>query len=542
MRQTSPQTRALIQQLIAPVSLWENLKGSRDEVGILSAIGNSNEPSAIIDILPFILAGRREVAESAAVAVHKLLLKTSANELIWLDWGLRRRPSYSGYYFYEWHKMSPKQLDLLESFGDASVWLLGMASFHHSGFVREAAIVRLDLITSGVELPFLILRINDWVSDVRDAAYEAIHSRLRPDYCRSFLANVVLVSRLEEAGRADHKALIEAIKKLLQGDECRTALLDTLKSGDRFTRRASFSLALNSTESDLPLVVRWGLADKDTMIRLWAAQRVSSAFEGATLVHFLELMKRDRFMPVRREALRIDAKRNSPGLLQELRSALLDAHPSMRDEARYQLRGNDAVDVAEFYRQTLLQGDERFLFSAISGLGETGSAADDSLIVPYTLHRAGRIRRAAIRALSKLNGRAFIELFIEALTDEVSYVSRQALKALANKASSVSGEQVWEIFQSTAQAHVKRNALSVIERMNKWDSIYYLVRTACQSEKDIADISRFGIQRWLARFNRSFLLPTPEQIAKLSNALDECGILLDEQTENQLRFSIRGFN
>ncbi len=86
MRQTSSHTRALIDQLIEPVSLWERLKSSRDDAAVLSEIGNSSEPAAIIDILPFILAGRRDVAAAAATAVHKLILGTTGTELAWLDW------------------------------------------------------------------------------------------------------------------------------------------------------------------------------------------------------------------------------------------------------------------------------------------------------------------------------------------------------------------------------------------------------------------------------------------------------------------------
>ncbi len=71
-----------------------------------------------------------------------------------------RCSSYSGNYFYEWYKLSAGQLVSLECFGDASVSLFGMASFHQSGYVREAAIKRLDQITSGAELPFLILDLD----------------------------------------------------------------------------------------------------------------------------------------------------------------------------------------------------------------------------------------------------------------------------------------------------------------------------------------------------------------------------------------------
>jgi HEAT repeat protein len=287
--------------------------------------------------------------------------------------------------------------------------------------------------------------------------------------------------------------------------------------------------------------VRDALNDQDTVIRLWAAQTVSSAFEGATLDHLLALMKRDRFMPVRREALRIHVNRRSPGLLAELRSALLDPHASMREEARYHLRKIDSMDVAAFYRQSLSTAEGQTLYSVISGLGETGSAEDDQLIVSYTSHQVGKIRRAAIKALAKLHGGAHIDVFMEALKDEIPHVSSQALKALTNTPPLASGDRVWGLFQSATRAHIKRNTLSLIEKLDKWDSVYYLVRVVCVSEEGIADMGRFGIQRWFGRFNRSFAWPTPEQLAKLRNALEESDNL-DQRTQEQLRFSMKGFN
>src|SRR6185503_16003821 len=169
---------------------------------------------------------------------------------------------------------------------------------------------------------------------------------------------------------------------------------------DRFIKRAAFRLALTSERVALAEVVRLAVDDNDSVVRLAAAQKVSSAFEGATLDHFFELLKRDRFMPVRREALRIAVARNTSGSLVELRSALLDRHPSMREEARYHLCKLDPMDVAAFYRQHLLTAEGPNLYAAISGLGETGAIADDLLIVPFTSHPAGRVRRAAIRALA----------------------------------------------------------------------------------------------------------------------------------------------
>jgi HEAT repeat protein len=334
---------------------------------------------------------------------------------------------------------------------------------------------------------------------------------------------------------------VQSIYQLLQSRECRTALLESLESDDRFTRRACFKLALNSGAEDLPEVVRKALAQEDTVVRVWAAQRVSSAFTAATLDQFVKLMKHDKFTPVRREALRILVQQNSPALLVELRAALLDTHASMREEARYHLRKLDTMDVAGFYRDHFLAGEGVDLYSVISGLGETGAASDDHFIVPYTTHPASKIRGAAIQALAKLNRNAHVGLFIEALNDQVPHVSRQALNALAHKASSLNGERIWELFRSATHEHVKRNALALIEKLGKWDSIYYLLRAVRDPDEAIADMSRFAVQRWLSQFNRSFSSPTAEQLSRLPTALEENGHLLDDRTFEQLRFSMAGF-
>lgn len=541
MRAISPDTRRLIEQLNKPVGFWERLTGSRADAKVLSAIGGLGEPAAIIDILPFVLADSSDVASAAATAVQRLTAATSPADLTGLDIELRERSPYAGRYRLDWHRLSPGELGRLERFGEASVSLLGMASFHESGYVREAAIMRLDLITSGVELPFLLIRLNDWVSNVRDAAHKSVRSRLIHAYCRSFVANLALISRLEQTERGSHQSLIEAIHELLKSAESRSMLLEAFGSDDRFIRRASFRLAIHAREIDLPEVLRRGLKDQDTVIRLWAAQRVSSGVEGAVLDRMSTLMKRDRFMPVRREALRIYAGRNLEGRRVELLAALLDAHPSMREEARYFLREDESMDVASFYRQAVTASAERNLYSAISGLGETGSVSDVHLLLPYTSHMVAKIRRATIRALGRLCIRDYRSVFVDALTDEVPSVSGEALKVLANKASLIGDERLWDIFCSGSHQHIKLNALSLLEKLGKWDSIYFMVKAIRDSDEDVADRAGLNIQRWLWRFNRGFSSPTAEQLAKLRNALEECGNRLDDKTMGELWFSMRGF-
>lgn len=542
MRSISAQTRALIELLEQPVGLWQKLTGGgRNEAELLSQIADTGEQAAVLDITSFVLSERHEVASAAAAAVNKLLASVTPEELARLDLSFRARSPYGGRYRLEWHRLTPARLNRIENFGSHSVALLGLASFHESGYVREEATNRLERTSDGTELPFLLIRLNDWVRNVRETARRAVISRLRPDYAASFVANLPLLARLEQTERSDQRPIIEAVESLLKSVGCRDALLQGLASRNRTIRRMSFSLALVAEDADQPSIVDRALKDNDTVIRLSAARIVSAGFEDQRLDEFLSIMSGDHFMPVRREAIRAFVSRLPERAPLQLRRALLDPHASMREEARYHLRKSETVDFAAFYRHVLASDTERNLFSAIGGIGETGSAPDDRVLVSYAQHRSAKIRRAAVRGLSGLNGDAHIPVFIDALRDAIPGVSREARKALAGRMAVAGSVPLWEIFSTSALPHVRRNVLHLLSRLGKWDAIFFLIMAACDPVEVVAESGRFYIGRWLAQFNRSFTSPTREQLARLEGTLRECGHFLDETVREQLWFSMKGF-
>lgn len=542
MKNISAQTRALIELLNPPGRFWEKLTGRREDAKLLAQVAEGDDVAAIFYITPFVLSERSEVARAAAIAVDKLTANANPAELAHLDLLFRGDSPYGGRYRVEWHKLAPAELKKLERFDDYSTALLGMASFHKSGFVREEAVKRLDRRSSGTELRFLLIRLNDWVHNVRVAAQKAIISRLQPHHAEDFVASLPLINRLEQAGRSDHRQIIEAIESLLKRTDCRDALLGGLKSSDRSVRRLSFSLAVEATDVDATSIVERALSDQDTVIRLWAARKVSAEFAGETLDKFLARMRTDNFMPVRREALRTLVSRLPQQASVELRRALLDSHVSMREEAQYNLRKSESFDLASFYRQALADNaDDKALAAALSGLGETGSVFDDELLIKYRQHPAAKVRRAMIRALSKLSGEAHLSIFTAALEDKAPGVSKEAQKALSNKASIVGGESLWEIFNSSPLRHARWNVLRLFTRLSKWDSLYFLIRAAHDNDEELAELGRLYVGRWLMQFNRRFTQPTQEQLARLRRVLEECGPLMDENLCEHLWFSMKGY-
>lgn len=400
---------------------------------------------------------------------------------------------------------------------------------------------RLARSTGGSELPFLLLRLNDWVGKVREAVQRAIGPRLSPRYAGLLVENLPLVVRLKDSTRADHAPIVEAVESLLKRAECRDALLRGLGSDDRSVRRICFRLAGGAEGTEAAALYGRALADEDTVVRLWAAQQVAARLAGGAAERLLETMSRDHFMPVRREALRGFVRLLPERAPAELRRALFDPHASVREEARYHLAEKGESDFAFVYRQTLANNAERDLYSALGGIGETGTADDSAAVLPYVRHGTAKVRRAAVKALARLNGGAHLDIFLTALRDGSPSVSREARKALASRAAKVGGERLWEIFRASAVPHVRRSALYLLSRLGKWDGIYYLVRAAGDHDEETAKASRLSVVRWLWRFNRSFAQPSREQSARLKSALAERSAILDDDVIENLWFSLKGF-
>jgi hypothetical protein len=96
---------------------------------------------------------------------------------------MRERSPYNWSYPSPWAELKPGQLNLLQRFEGESVFALGVASMHYSGYVRDAALRRLSDTQDGSELPFLLLRLNDWVEEVRQTALALVRLRVTSGIC-----------------------------------------------------------------------------------------------------------------------------------------------------------------------------------------------------------------------------------------------------------------------------------------------------------------------------------------------------------------------
>jgi HEAT repeat protein len=481
---------------------------------------------------------RRFFESNDAEEIHQIISELSPLDLATLD--QRVRESWTGYSYYNlnnWQSLSPSEVGRLAQSKFATS-LVGLASSHFSGYVREAAVAQLASKRTGEELPFLLIRLNDWVSQVRDVAEQAVRARIEPAYAVHFLANISLVLRLRACGRVDKK-FVDDICDLLKRAECKEVLQAGTTSKDKAVRRISFQLAAEAEPSARAAIIRAAMTDPDAVARSWAARHLLPDVSPEELPSVIEPMLKDRFMPVRRNALWYAATKRPDIAKQPLRIALLDNHISMRETARQFLAVAEVRNARDFYADALGNGSDKQRFATICGVGETGNAGDAPLVLPFLKSPLPRIRRAAAYALGRLDLEGQLERLVVVLYDTTPSVSREALKALLSKAPYVPLTDLEAVMTSDADCHVRRNALTLISHAEKWKKVPGLLKACADKDERIAEQAVKALRAWLHNYNSSFAEPTHDDFQKISSALSQFESHLPHGFATELRACLK---
>lgn len=539
----SESTVQLIQSLCAKKSLWDRFAHPDQQDEIIRKIGAAGEPAAISNLLPILMTANRKSALTCAEAIQHLLMQLKPADFVRFDEYIRQ-----GYYawsagvdFQPWRSLRPTDVAYLAGMGDVSVSLLGIASFHTNGYVRAVAIRELGRIETGAELPFLLLRANDWVSVIRVSARNLLTTRVRPDYARHFLDWLPLVIRLSQTSRDDQSWILDSVQRLLQSSKVRETLFEGFVSRDCRARRFCFEVALKLRGPELVTVMHHGFDSEDPQVRKNAAQQLGISLPSAILKEFLVRARNDPWMPVRRKALHLYAEKYPSEAEGEFHAALLDPSVAIREEAQYFFRQKGPLELRSYYSAKLQSAVGVQFAASISGLGEVGELNDSMLIEGFTSNPSARVRVAAVRALSRLNPNSYLRQFLRALDDPSTKVAREALLALSKRANSIGGQRLWKVYSNCRHLHGKRSALYLLARVSKWDSITFLIQSLAIDDNSLVELGRNYITRWLARYNRSFVVPTADQLATLKGVLSRCSLLLNQGIQQHLDSLLKSF-
>lgn len=418
--------------------------------------------------------------------------------------------------------------------------LLAIASLSANGRVREAVVAMGAELADPAALPWLLLRLVDWVPQVRAAA-AALATQLLPSLAPSALVELgagaarwLLAQQRDEAGR-----LARVLAAALSAPECRdlvvARVLASRAGGLPFIR------ILFEAGDDLPLAVAL-LRAAEPAVRQWIAGRLASSaaeLDSATVEYLMGRAgpeARARFLVGLDPA---HAARFEP----HLRAACGSRQRRVRAAAQWHL-SRLGVDVPAFVAERLATAPDHEVPAWLASLGECGDRSRGGELRAWLSAAEPRHRRAALLALQRLEGDAVWDLAVDRLDEGDAGEARTAAWVLLRMRRSVWVEAVRALTRSTDPVVVERahdlltrgggrigwsvvpdlmNAILESPRPDRfWRRFAVAVGGSSRVWTCSDATSRAALRRVWPRWRESSLVPPPEfvvAIAKCEHAI-----------------------
>jgi HEAT repeat protein len=451
---------------------------------LLNQLADVGEVAALPCVVRFLSSSDEETLRCLRRTIATLIARLSLNQLMHFtelfDWA-------SEWYTNNlWGKLTPSRIGAIagdrHEVGHALV--LGLFTFHRSGFVRHEAVRLLSMVTDGTEIPFLLLRQNDWVKPIAKDAQAAVAVRINDDNVEHLAKSLEIVLHLNALSRHDHSDTVSQIIDLLLGEQNDAFLRSAIDSEDRSVRRQVIRLGLKKPGKHLWRLIPYGLKSNDAIVRLNCCHCLTLIHADARLLEALDGMMTDRFMPIRREALRQKSDYFPDAAKAMWQHALLDQHSSIRELACWHVR-NTYHDAPSVYYRTVIRESPGSL-SALEGLSETGDESDVVLFKQLLNHSLPSRRRIAIQGLMRVGKEASVSIVLPFLRDESPSVVRAVCKCVGSFLSAVSEDDLIAVAMDGKADAGRKAAVNILADLGKWRSLPSLIKIASEAEAETA--------------------------------------------------------
>ena len=442
---------------------------------------------------------------AAAKALAAVLGSASFHEIVRMDRRMRETTSVGwGIDWREWNIANFFTPQMSEEERRA---VCVFASFHPNGFIREQAVHMLKEFDA--TLPYLILRQNDWVAQVREAASAAAAHRLRNLSEGELLAALPFAEKLRRGCRDCYDDDIDRIFTVLTAPEQVRELANGLESANIRTRRICTDALFGASPPNIELAAARLTCELEPFLRAVIFKKLNAV--GYPMEDAAAVFLRDKYAANRMLALRYLLDSHAEGVRGAAERLLLDRSAMVRTAAQHAIEEQTpGFDFRGFYLGCV----EQYPAAAICGLGEKGLPEDAAELAGHLKDGRIAVVKAAMGALMRLDRETFGPVIAELLNDARPGVAKTA-RNLVIKMVMPDYERVREIFAAAAREHTKIMCADILFRAQKWQRLIYMLETAAAGEERIREKSLTAIAVWLANFNRSFLQPSEKQAAKI---------------------------
>lgn len=437
----------------------------------LDKISEFGHPSTIQNLIPFLKDDTKEIQNSTCIVIIDLF---------------KRIETKKGYYdILKSCYISKSDIDFYEQTfsNEQFIYLLAIASLNGNGYVREKALEKLSLTQNEKAIPFIIYRLADWVTPVRQTALQGIETFLKPKFINSLVHNLIIFDWLQKVERTNlsdvHSAIMDYVVV-----ENRKYVIDNYKTFTDGTRLVIAKYISSSETVDLSDLIML-LHDNHFLIRNLALNH----FDKLTQLEINKLLA-DKSARVRLQTLH--KLKNKSEFTEIIYPFLTDSSASVREYARYILK-TSITDFAIIYNDNLLANKN--IVGSLSGLGETNGKQYVENIVKFLNDKKIKIRKSAFLALKKLDQEKAYDFAFQNLDSEFIGIRNLVIDLLSNPATLEVLQRAREIYVN-GQYELKKSMLKLFSKIGRWATIADIILGTIDENENIRNLSVGYVNKW----------------------------------------------
>lgn len=463
----------------------------------------------------------------AAQALNEILKELSFDDLFRTDIQMRKTTSME--WSINWRSLNIKNFITKQMSEDEKRAVFMFASFNPNGYIREQAINA--LVEYKETLPFILLRCNDWVYQVRQSALLLLSKRIINASDDEVVDALPLMEKLRRSERCDYSSILPIVVSAFVTNK--SLIKKGLNSSDVRARRFCISVLGNLPKVEGKFLLTHIKYEKDPFLRKMIFQLLLKT--NANLEELSKQFLKDKYPPNRILALQFLYDYKADIALDVTENMLMDKNTQVRTLARsIILKSERKIDVRQLYIDNLSTNTVVSLF----GLGEVGFREDCNLIEKFLENDCISIIRAAMTSLMRLDSATFISRITEMLSSEHAGIVKTAT-ILLKKNKSYDFERIFELQGTSYNENVKVKCATLLFLSSKWKSLIYTLTLLGSDYEKLEILCQIQISRWISSYNHSYAVPSENEKQRIKELLMEKKRFLTPEIEKQLLFLSR---
>lgn len=438
-----------------------------DRISLSAAKLEAGQENALAVLYPALLSRDENLANSAAEAIYTYLESLNVSKIIKLS--LRFREYTSMEWSVDWKYVSIS--DIRENILNENAFLsiLRLGTFHPNGYFREKCMLALE--DDEASLPYIALRLNDWVGPVQNTAYRILAKRLPDAKTDTAIEMLPFIDQAKKGQRYQvwqlQKTDDTVTQKILQHPD--EISLDRIRDYIPITRRLLYKILIRpdilSKEAAHRLLDREKNGNEKNLI----ISRILKCYHCSE--EELNQYMKGKSPIVRKKALEIEYERLHDAW-SGLETHLLDTAKGIRSDVCYILRRHSDFDILSFYKSALHTPLEAI---AILGIGENGTKKDADILTEYLYDDTPKLVKFTMKSLSLLGASGLDEIYWQYLNDADVTISKAAYDAIHKSNIHYGAERLYRAYQSCHNCHTRKYLLYLLVQEPSWERLPYLL-------------------------------------------------------------------